>query len=226
LNWSLTISGVSADLITGAHIHRGAPGINGPILYPLTTGGGSTTSGKVTLAGADVADLMAGNLYVNIHTAAHQGGAARAQIVAPIDHLHQRQIDALNAGDLAATISFFADDAQVATGGCTPVPCIGKAAIQREVASQIENHAHVTILNPRVSGNTLTETEDIAYDPFRAVGISRVRFTFITEWRGNKIISARGVPDFNDPMTVAFLQSQTQASVRPPATGDGGLLGN
>src|SRR5262249_34921149 len=32
LTWWLTIGGVSPDVITGAHIHRGGWGVNGPVL--------------------------------------------------------------------------------------------------------------------------------------------------------------------------------------------------
>jgi hypothetical protein len=84
LSWSLTVSGASPDVITGAHIHRGARGVNAPILYPFADGGFTQLSGRVTLTDTDMADLRAGNFYVNVHSKAFPGGAARAQIVLPV----------------------------------------------------------------------------------------------------------------------------------------------
>ena len=224
LIWTLSISGVTPLLVAGAELRRGATGTNGPLLYSLKASSGPNFSGRIPLADSDASDLLAGNIYLNLLTVAHPEGAARSQIVAPIARIHQQQIDALNAGDLTTTMSFFADDAQITVGGCAQSPCTGKAAIQTEVSNQIANHAHVTILNPRASGNVLTETEDIAFDQFRAFGIDRVRFTFTTVFAGDKVISASGVPDQTDPETRAFLAAATQGGISPPSTGDAGLL--
>jgi hypothetical protein len=40
-------------------------------------------SGKVNLSDGDVADLRAGNLYLNLHTTFNPSGAARGQIILP-----------------------------------------------------------------------------------------------------------------------------------------------
>ncbi|MEK7862813.1 MAG: CHRD domain-containing protein, partial [Chloroflexota bacterium] len=78
---------------TGIHIHRGAPGVDGPIIYDLALAAGvasgfaSPLGGTVALAEADLADLMAGNLYVNLHTTAFSGGEIRGQIVPSAAHV-------------------------------------------------------------------------------------------------------------------------------------------
>lgn len=88
---SLTLTGeglafrISADglsgAITTAHIHRGAIGVNGPVQVDLTTFfTGSNAVGAVTLSPALRRDLIAGNLYLNLHTAANSGGEVRGQI--------------------------------------------------------------------------------------------------------------------------------------------------
>jgi CHRD domain-containing protein len=66
---------------TMAHIHRGAKGQNGPVIIPLTKNGDtySVPEGK-KLTDAQIADLKAGNLYVNVHSNAHKGGEIRAQL--------------------------------------------------------------------------------------------------------------------------------------------------
>lgn len=67
---------------TSAHIHEGAPGKNGPVIIPLTKGANDTYTvpAGTKLSENQVTALKAGNLYVNVHTAANQGGEVRAQL--------------------------------------------------------------------------------------------------------------------------------------------------
>src|SRR5207245_2428523 len=64
---------------TAAHIHRAPPGVAGPIIVPLPLG--SFTGFAAILSTADVANLLAGNLYVNVHSAAFPGGEIRGQLI-------------------------------------------------------------------------------------------------------------------------------------------------
>jgi hypothetical protein len=66
---------------TMAHIHRGAKGSNGPVIVPLDKNGDtySVPAGR-KLTEAQLKDLKAGNLYVNVHTAKNKGGEVRAQL--------------------------------------------------------------------------------------------------------------------------------------------------
>ena len=66
---------------TMAHIHRGAKGANGPVIVPLDKAGDtySVPAGR-KLTAAQIQDLKAGNLYVNVHTAKNKGGEVRAQL--------------------------------------------------------------------------------------------------------------------------------------------------
>lgn len=77
----ITVSGMVA---TAAHIHTGAPGVNGAILFPLTetaAGSGSWVSAPdATLTGAQLATLRAGGLYFNAHSVAFPNGEIRGQI--------------------------------------------------------------------------------------------------------------------------------------------------
>ena len=67
---------------TAAHIHQGARGQNGPVSVGLVKSGGNAWS---VPAGARLTDAQydafkAGNLYVNVHTAANKGGEIRGQL--------------------------------------------------------------------------------------------------------------------------------------------------
>ena len=52
-------------------------------MYTLASGPFDTVSGSIVLTEADVADLRAGNLYVNIHSVANPAGFARGQLRLP-----------------------------------------------------------------------------------------------------------------------------------------------
>ena len=83
LSYHISVSGIPNA--TMAHIHKGAIGVNGPIIITLlqsgqTLGPGADLTGVATLTPAQVADLFSGNYYVNVHTAAHPGGEIRGQL--------------------------------------------------------------------------------------------------------------------------------------------------
>lgn len=76
---AVTTAGIVA---TAAHIHMAAKGQNGPVIVPLSKTADNVWS---VPAGAKLTDAQydaykAGNLYVNVHSAANKGGEIRAQL--------------------------------------------------------------------------------------------------------------------------------------------------
>jgi hypothetical protein len=80
LSWKGNISGLSGPA-TAAHFHTGEAGKNGGVTIPIAGADKSSFEGTATLTEAQAADLMAGKLYVNIHTAANKGGEIRGQMM-------------------------------------------------------------------------------------------------------------------------------------------------
>ena len=81
LSWKVSYSGLSGPA-TMAHFHGPAlPGANAGVVVPFPSAA-SPAQGQATLTAAQVADLMAGKWYANVHTAANPGGEIRGQLMA------------------------------------------------------------------------------------------------------------------------------------------------
>jgi hypothetical protein len=94
LSYKLLVANI--DDVVAAHIHCGAPGVNGPIGVTLFMGGpisknGILAQGTATLPDAnnrcawlDIADvteaMISGNTYVNVHTVVFPRGQIRGQV--------------------------------------------------------------------------------------------------------------------------------------------------
>lgn len=80
--YQITVSGIQLPA-TAAHIHKGAPGVEGPVVVPLgAPGSNGSASGVVNADPAILRDIEAnpGNYYVNVHNKPYPGGAVRGQL--------------------------------------------------------------------------------------------------------------------------------------------------
>jgi hypothetical protein len=79
LSWKGSYSGLSGPA-TAAHFHGPAPaGKNAGVMVPINPHGPSFT-GSATLNDAQANALMAGQIYVNVHTASNKAGEIRGQM--------------------------------------------------------------------------------------------------------------------------------------------------
>jgi hypothetical protein len=95
LSYTVTVNGLSGNA-AASHIHFGAAGTNGGILYPFSAAGVQSgqvatgtidltqpvSNGTTSISGDSLLSLLNGGLlYTNVHTAANPGGEVRGQIV-------------------------------------------------------------------------------------------------------------------------------------------------
>ena len=79
ISGSVSTTGVEGTM---AHIHKAAAGQNGPVIVPMvkTTENVWSIPAGAKLTEAQYQDLKDGNLYINVHSAAHKGGEIRGQL--------------------------------------------------------------------------------------------------------------------------------------------------
>ena len=89
IEFLVEIANPQQENFTAGHIHVGQPGVAGPIVVPLYSGADHSLNiraqGQLTLT-PDLADAIRSNpaaYYVNFHTTACPGGAARGQLTGP-----------------------------------------------------------------------------------------------------------------------------------------------
>jgi ketosteroid isomerase-like protein len=130
--------------------------------------------------------------------------------------LVKQHAEAIARGDAAGALALYADDAVIDGGGlCAAAPCVGKAAIQKELERRVADKQHATILKTYVSGNVVTFRLETRNDTVKKAGVERIIVWVIQEVKGDKIayVSSASL-DRTDPQTARFDEWQR---AQPPA---------
>jgi hypothetical protein len=130
--------------------------------------------------------------------------------------LAQQDVAAESRGDAAAALALYSDDAIVQYGGLCWTPCVGKAAVQKEIERRVEAKNHAKIIGKYVSGNVAvvkTEVRVTAIDKSGAErpvdwspGVERIIVWNIYEIAGGKIAVVTLVGQRTDPQTARFIE--------------------
>jgi ketosteroid isomerase-like protein len=137
--------------------------------------------------------------------------------------LAERDLTAQSRGDVAAALALYNDDAIVQGGGLCWTPCVGKAAIQKELQRRAAANNHATIIGKYVSDNVAVVKSAVRLGStnksgvYRSIewspGVDRIVVWNIYEARGDKIAVVTLVGQRTDPQTarfIAWLRSQQQ----------------
>jgi hypothetical protein len=80
LTWKITYAGLTGNA-TAAHFHGpAAADKNAPVVLPFVGNLASPIEGSATITDAQAADILAGNWYINVHTAENKPGEIRGQV--------------------------------------------------------------------------------------------------------------------------------------------------
>jgi hypothetical protein len=144
--------------------------------------------------------------------------AASTVALAQVDPkaLREQQFAAIARGDVAGALALYTEDAVIdGVGLCAAAPCVGKAAIQKELERRVAEKVHATALTYYVSGTVVTTRFEVRTDNTQKAGVDRIIGWDIFEMKGDKIAAARGqLWERTDPQTARFFEWQR---AQPPA---------
>ncbi len=120
--------------------------------------------------------------------------------------LAERDLAAESRGDAAAAVALYSDDAIVQNGGLCWTPCVGKAAIQKELERRVAAKNRFTIIGKYVSGNVAVVQTELRIGYIEKSGVDRVVVWNIYEVKGDKIAIATLVGQRTDPQTARFIE--------------------
>jgi hypothetical protein len=95
VNYEVVVDGLSGP-IQMAHLHNAPMGSNGPVVVNLTDGiNGNRISGSFNPLDFDnlLTEMMAGNIYINVHTADFPAGEVRGQLEMAMGIVHDASLD-------------------------------------------------------------------------------------------------------------------------------------
>jgi len=128
--------------------------------------------------------------------------------------LAERDMAAESRGDVATALASYSDDAIVQYGGLCWTPCVGKAAIQKELERRVAAKNRWTIIGKYVSGNVAVVQTELQIGYIEKSDVDRVIVWCIYEVKGDKIAVVTLVGQRTDPQTARFIE---WVQSQPPA---------
>jgi hypothetical protein len=120
--------------------------------------------------------------------------------------LAEQDMAAESRGDVAAALALYSDDAIVQYGGLCWTPCVGKAAIQKELERRVAAKNQWKIIGKYVSGNVAVVQTELQIGYIEPSGVDRVIVWCIYETKGDKIAVVTLVGQRTDPQTARFIE--------------------
>ena len=120
--------------------------------------------------------------------------------------LAQQDLAAESRGDVAAALAVYSDDAIVQNGALCWTPCVGKAAIQKELERRVAAKNQFKIIGKYVSGNVAVVQTELRIGYIEKSGVDRIIVCNIYEVTGDKIAVATLVGQRTDPQTARFIE--------------------
>jgi hypothetical protein len=128
--------------------------------------------------------------------------------------LAEQDMAAESRGDVTAALALYRDDAIVQYGGLCWTPCVGKAAIQKELERRVEAKNRWKIIGKYVSGNVAAVQTELRIGYIEKSGVDRVIVWTLYEVKGDKIAVVTLVGQRTDPQTARFIE---WVQSQPPA---------
>src|SRR5438128_11731033 len=100
--------------------------------------------------------------------------------------LAEQDLAAESRGDLAASLALYSDDAIVQYGGLCWTPCVGKAAVQKELERRVAAKNQWKIIGKFVSGNVAAVQTELRIGYIEKSGVDRVIVWTLYEVKGDK----------------------------------------
>ena len=120
--------------------------------------------------------------------------------------LAEQDLAAESRGDVAAAVALYGDDAIIQYGGLCWTPCVGKAAIQKELERRVEARNKFKLIGKYVSGNVAVLQTELQIGYIESSGVDRVVVWNIYEVKGDKIAVATLAGQRTDPQTAQFIK--------------------
>jgi hypothetical protein len=120
--------------------------------------------------------------------------------------LAEQDLAAESRSDVAAALALYRDDAIVQYGGLCWSPCVGKAAIRKELERRVAAKNQFKTVGKYVSGNVVVVQTELRIGYIEKSGVDRVIVWSIYEVTGDKIAVATLVGQRTDPQTARFIE--------------------